>query len=218
MSEDYNNPKPGVLFHHSAKEGPFGAKSLHGNVFKTKFPKGDSKKTLVRNTELTVYPTIYKSDAPIEEPKLKEPATCSSSSGLYKTNLSAPCLNSALRLVKEMKQAAKAKPSSTQCSKLMDEGKVLQQVNFLYEEHLYHDLVALNVPDTDLVECTSSRQGIKYRAREKDKEPHLSQFFTPSFSEEYRIPKDPPQRTRGSQPTCDSFSIYQRMRSWNEFE
>lgn len=95
---------------------------------------------------------------------------------------------------------------------------MLHQVNFLYEEHLYHDLVALNVSETDLIESSSSRQVSKYRAREKDKEPHLSQFFTPSFSDECHIPKEPPQRTRGKQCACDSFSIYQRMTSWDELE
>ncbi|XP_034250940.1 uncharacterized protein LOC117651232 [Thrips palmi] len=218
MSEAYNNPKPGVLFHQSAKAGPLGAESRQGKGLRSKFPKGEPRKTLVRNTELTVYPTIYKSDVPVQEPKKKESPKGASCCGLYKTNLSAPCLNSALRLVKEMKQAAKAKPSSTQCAKLVDEGKVLQQVNFLYEEHLYHDLVALNVSDTDLIESSSSRPASKYRARVKDKEPHLSQFFTPTFSEEYHIPRDPPCRTRGEQHTSNSFTMYQRMKTWDEFQ
>lgn len=124
MSEAYNCPKPGVLFHQSSKEEPFGARSRQVKGFKSRFSKGESKKTLVRNSEVTVYPTIYKSDAPVDEVKKKEPAKSASSCGLYKTNLSAPCLNSALRLVKEMKQTAKAKPSNTQCARLLDEGKV----------------------------------------------------------------------------------------------
>lgn len=93
--------------------------------------------------------------------------------------------------------------------------QVLQQVNFLYEEHLYHDLVALNVSDANIPEASSSRQTSKFRVRDKDKEPQLSQFFTPSFSEEYHIPIDPPQRVFNPLNSSDGFSIYQRMRSWD---
>lgn len=217
-SGSYNNPKPGVLFHQPTKESPIEHGNRRTKSFKTQLSKGESKKTLVRNTELTVYPTIYKTDEPVVEDKRdkkKEAAPQSVSTGLYKTNLSAPCLNSALRIVKEMKQASKARPSNSQCAKLMDEGKVLQQVNFLYEEHLYHDLVALNVSDTDVVESSSSRNSSRFRPREKDKEPQLSQFFTPTFSEEYQIPRNPPRRVKTYPSSSGNFTIYQRMRSWN---
>lgn len=92
---------------------------------------------------------------------------------------------------------------------------MLQQVNFLYEEHLYHDLVALNVSDTVVSEAGSSRNTSKFRVRDKDKEPQLSQFFTPSFSEEHHIPRDPPHRSFYHLDSSDSFSIYQRMKSWD---
>lgn len=211
-TDGFNNPKPSVLFQQTSKDilAPTTKKE---KSFKVQVPKGAAKKTLVRNTEVAIHPTIYKSDLPVDHVREDSNVKPSTSSGLYKTNLSAPCLNSALRLVKEMKQTSQAKPSKNQCAKLLDEGKVLQQVNFLYEEHLYHDLVALNVSDVD-VEACSARHTSKFHARQKDKEPQLSQFFTPSFSEEYRIPRQPPHRTLKPQGSSQSFSVYQRMRSW----
>lgn len=125
MSDGFNNPKSGVLFHQSSKD-PLSSKIRPGKTFKSQLPKGESKKTLVRNSELVVHPTIYKSDVPVVDVKddRAKQSLPTSGNGLYKTNLSAPCLNSALRLVREMKQTSKAKPSRTHCAKLLDEGKV----------------------------------------------------------------------------------------------
>ncbi|KAJ1529289.1 hypothetical protein ONE63_006087 [Megalurothrips usitatus] len=219
VQDGYKNPRPEVLFHHSTKPSLTGSKSRGGRTFNCQYPKGKSKKTLVRNTELPIYPTIYKSDIVHEDSKDKAPNSQQPSTGLYKTNLSAPCLNSALRLVKEMKQASKVAPSNALCSKLVDEGKVLQQVNFLYEERLYHDLVALNISDTDVIEgSSSSRPTSKFRSREKDKEPQLFQFFTPSFSEEHQIPLEPPQRLNRHAYLNHRVPVYQRMRCWSAMD
>lgn len=123
-----NNPKPGVLFHQSSKsvlDGPRTRSAEGRKASKYKLQKGESKKTLVRNTELAVHPTTYKTDAPAVKKKDREPAPQAASGNvLYKTNLSAPSLNSALRIVKEMKEASRVQPLKAQCAKLLDEGKV----------------------------------------------------------------------------------------------
>ena len=123
-----NHPRPDVLFHKSSRSvfsESTNRSARNKKTSKCKLQKGESKKTLVRNTELAVHPTIYKTDAPeVQKEEKKSESQAASSCTLYKTNLAAPCLNSALRIVREMKEASRVKPSKAQCAKLLDEGKV----------------------------------------------------------------------------------------------
>ncbi|XP_075209959.1 uncharacterized protein LOC142317358 isoform X2 [Lycorma delicatula] len=92
--------------------------------------------------------------------------------------------------------------------------KVLQKVNIPFEEQIYKNLVDLKVSDNDLHYGQDKRIKSKHFERIKDKEPELSEFYEPSFNEEYVLKIEKLQIDPLKMISYDGFSISDRMKNW----
>ncbi|XP_075231551.1 uncharacterized protein LOC142330255 [Lycorma delicatula] len=93
-------------------------------------------------------------------------------------------------------------------------GYVLQKVNIPFEEQIYKNLVDLKVSDNDLHYGQDKRIKSKHFERIKDKEPELSEFYEPSFNEEYVLKIEKLQIDPLKVISYDGFSISDRMKNW----
>nr|CAD7433470.1 unnamed protein product [Timema monikensis] len=94
--------------------------------------------------------------------------------------------------------------------------RVVRKVNFPQEEHLYHDLVSLSINDNSLFSSNED----KHHRREvsftnKDLEPQLSDFFTPSFGEERHLLDRPSFKGVEANRRFNGFILYKRQQAWS---
>ncbi|XP_039289336.1 uncharacterized protein LOC120352522 [Nilaparvata lugens] len=85
-------------------------------------------------------------------------------------------------------------------------------VNVPFEEHVFKDLIALNINTDDLI-CGSRMKSKKFE-RVKDSEPELSDYFNPSFDNEFIVKCAPVPFEIDKNRLFDGFSLTERARNW----
>ncbi|XP_075209930.1 uncharacterized protein LOC142317348 [Lycorma delicatula] len=109
---------------------------------------------------------------------------------------------------------AEEKIERQRISRVRFKENVLQKVNIPFEEQIYKNLVDLKVSDNDLHYGQDKRIKSKHFERIKDKEPELSEFYEPSFNEEYVLKIEKLQIDPLKVISYDGFSISDRMKNW----
>lgn len=94
--------------------------------------------------------------------------------------------------------------------------QAIKKINFPLEERLYKDLVNLQITDDDVgtvcVKPSSSK--VKNIGKKKDPVPKLSDFYVPSFSEEFTVPPSSMKICAEKIQYYDGYAIINRMKNW----
>ncbi|KAF2899831.1 hypothetical protein ILUMI_06355 [Ignelater luminosus] len=185
--------------------------------------KTDYKKSLVRNTVQTKPKAVIIHEPELSDSTLESQKTSpkkqavSEKSTDQSLRLGSPELNSALRIARKIESIEVIKPRKVKSISELDKksstvvtDKVTKQLNFPYNKPIYKDLIPLCVRTSPQVPIAS-----KEFVFQKEKEPLLSDFFTPKTLPEYsfQVPQQVNNRTVIKQ--FDGLKLYRTMRNWN---
>ncbi|XP_049801138.1 uncharacterized protein LOC126236113 isoform X1 [Schistocerca nitens] len=188
--------------------------------------KSQAKKSLVRNVEQPVSVSRHKGLSQCVDVHSLYSTTSSKTSDLGEPphKYAVPELYTTLCLANEIRKTAQTVPKSTikstkdlppvKCQ--VAEETIAKKLNFPIEEHLYRDLIALNVREEDIVPAIGDRPSSRvWKKFPKDKEPQLSDFFKPQPMPEYCCIPKVIVKPIGKIQSYDGLSLYKRQQLWN---
>lgn len=91
----------------------------------------------------------------------------------------------------------------------------MKRVNIPFTEQIYKGLINLEISDEDLCTGISTHSAkSKEFVKNKDKVPLLSDYYQPSFSQEYKIEKQVPQFDIQKIKYYDGFRVTDKVKAW----